>query len=246
MSSPSKKSAQAIEAKNPKAAKSDGSEVRKIFRKINSYESDESPVQSQSSADSVLVGRSGRVRKAKVVFDPSDMEVGMKRKSWAAIYEGEAKPKKAPKTSDIKKEVVEQPEPSLEASKKIVQRRKTVGAPVTHPATDEHDVHECIVCGRSDIKKGRFVICIHCPTRGHFTCLRNARYLGSAPEEKHWQCTDCLKCTQCNDPTKTVSDSTIANVSRQGDDNILTALGFCLSERRKICSNAPYATCHSI
>lgn len=214
--------------------------------KVKSYESDESPVQSQTSIDSALVGRSGRVRKAKVVFDPSDMEVGMKRKSWAAIYESEAKPKKAIRISDTKKEVAESSQPSAVASKKIVQRRKTVCAPVTHSATDEHDVHECIVCGRSDIKKGRFVICIHCPTRGHFTCLRNGKYLGSAPEEKHWQCTDCLKCTQCNDSTKAVSDSTIANVSRQGDDNILTALDFCLSECRKLCSNAPYATCHFI
>lgn len=215
MSSPSKKSSPAIDVKSQKPIKiernedekANGLPVRKpkIYRMIMD-ESDELPVQSQTSNDltgSTLVGRSGRVRKAKIVFDPSDMEVVSKRKSWS-VTENEVKPKKVARSSDAKKEVMPTPPPAnTETAKKIDNRRKTTGACVAiAAATDENG---CIVCMRSDIKKGRFVVCINCTTRGHFTCLRNAKFLCSAPEEKHWQCAKCLRCAQCNDTKKEVS-----------------------------------------
>lgn len=215
MSSPSKKSSPAIDVRSQKAIKSEKNEDsgaveangalgRKVIRKMKLNESDESPVQSQSSnesAGSAMVGRSGRVRKAKVVFDPSDMDMGTKRKSWS-VTETEVKPKKLPRASDVVKKEVPSSPPSLETAKKVDHRRKTVGTLVA-PGEDENG---CIVCTRSDVKKGRFVVCINCPTRGHFTCLRNAKFLSSAPEEKHWQCDKCLRCAQCNDTKKAVSD----------------------------------------
>lgn len=217
MSSPSRKSWAAMAFKLQKEFDSkviedsgtievNGTLARKIVRKVTLNESDESPVQSQSSIESpgtTLVGRSGRVRKAKVVFDPSDMEVGSKRKSWS-VAENENKQKKMVRISDVKKEVPDPQQPEPENMKKIDYRRKTVGSQIVEtPAADENG---CIVCSRADIKKGRFVVCIHCPTRGHFTCLRNAKYLGSAPEEKNWQCSECLRCAQCNDKKQAVSN----------------------------------------
>lgn len=209
MSSPKQKSLQAIDVRSQKPMKINEENIQKSIRR-DWNESDESPSQSQSSNDlpiAATVGRSGRVRKAKVVFDPSDMDVGTKRKSWSAA-DIEAKPKKVARTSDVKKEAPATQQPSPEATKKIEQRRKTVGATHVTPAAPivpAHGENGCIVCTRSDVKKGRFVVCINCPTRGHFTCLRNGKYLSSAPEEKHWQCDSCLRCAQCNESKKAVS-----------------------------------------
>lgn len=228
MSSPSKKSSPAIDAKLQKpiktevdadsgTAEANGTLGRKTARKLKMNESEsESPVQSQSSGESsgsTLVGRSGRVRKAKVVFDPSDMEVGLKRKSWSVV-ETETKPKKVARSSDVKVEVVTPKQTTPEAAKKIDYRRKTVGTSVVAAATDGEN--GCIVCTRSDVRKGRFVVCINCPTRGHFTCLRNARFLSSAPEEKHWQCTECLRCAQCNETKQSVSHGVASRKNADG------------------------------
>lgn len=121
-----------------------------------------------------LVGgssRSGRVRKAKVVFDPSDTETAVKRKSTSAIT-NDPKVIKESKASDV-----------------VVERRKTI-------AVDENG---CEICSRSDTKKGRFVNCTLCSTRGHFTCLRSAKLISNACDESHWQCSRCLKCSTCSE-----------------------------------------------
>lgn len=203
MSSPSRKSWSAMDVKSQKVIKSelieDSGTIEVNVRKKKPTDDYESL---NESAETALVGRSGRVRKAKVVFDPSDMEIGSKRKSWS-VAESETKPKKVVRLSDVKKEVAAPQQPIPETVKKIDYRRKTVGSQmVENSAADENG---CIVCSRADIKKGRFVVCIHCPTRGHFTCLRNAKFLGSAPEEKHWQCSECRRCGQCNDKNQAVS-----------------------------------------
>lgn len=170
-------------------------------------ETDESPGKSQLSNESQgLVGRSARVRKAKIVFDPSDIDGFTKRKSASAV-EMDVKPKKMARMSDIKKEViVVSQQPSREIAKQIDIRRKTVGAEISTSQTNENG---CIICTRSDVKKGRFVLCINCPARGHFTCLRNAKLLSTAPEEKHWQCTKCLRCANCNKPKELVSHTSM-------------------------------------
>lgn len=134
------------------------------------------------------VSRSGRVRKAKGVFDPSDTDLPSKRKS-ASCLEGDSKAKKIAKTVEAKRDAREAP------SDVDGVRRKTINL----------NENGCQVCTRSDPKKGRFVNCVDCSARGHFTCLRNAKLISMAAEENHWQCSHCLRCGACGESSKVVS-----------------------------------------
>lgn len=132
-------------------------------------------------------GRGSRIRKAKVVFDPSN-EQAAKRRATIGNIEPEAKSKPTPpKTTESKKEI--NGRRSLELPIKAIDtnRRNTI---------TEFD-NGCIVCSRSDVKKGRFVYCIQCSTRGHFTCLRNGKLLSSSDDEPTWQCASCQTCNIC-------------------------------------------------
>lgn len=144
------------------------------------------------------VGRSGRVRKAKVVFDPSDVDI--KRRSMPIMDVPKAK--RAPKATvppnptepaDIKAEKKTDDEADAEeeftAVAPIAKRRKTISV----AALD----NGCIVCLRADVKKGRFVNCIGCTKRGHFTCLRNDKLFKTADSERCWQCPSCKICKNC-------------------------------------------------
>lgn len=174
-----------------------------------------------------FVSRSGRVRKPIVFYDPS--EVVAKRRS-APIFEV-SKPKKPTKlpepalipnpppliTSDClvpeykKQEMhhIKSPIkkfPVLEKSKPKAasignSRRKTVCVATVY----DDDGNGCIVCDRSDIKKGRFVNCIDCIKRGHFTCLRTEKLFKTADQEGNWQCPSCKICEFCNTSKPTVS-----------------------------------------
>lgn len=154
------------------------------------------------------LSRSGRVRKPKVFYDPS---VEAKRRSMPNMET--AKSKKSIKVdkiyveSDImeikKSEKTAAPEkvkrePCVNAAA-INARRKTIGAVVF-----DND-NGCIVCNRSDIKKGRFVDCINCIKRGHFTCLRNHKLYKTADQEHNWQCPACKVCEYCRKAKPSVS-----------------------------------------
>lgn len=175
-------------------------------KKIGEEESPETSVQADSipavvaSVPETSVGRSGRVRKAKVVFDPSDDQHSSKRKSAGADNESKAKKlppkvvvemkKEPPKKTSLPLVEVDLPNPSM-----ISTRRKTI-------ASFENG---CIVCSRSDIRKGRFVNCIECNSRGHFTCLRNAKLISNSDEEANWQCAVCQTCSACCKSSNIVS-----------------------------------------
>lgn len=145
------------------------------------------------------VGRSGRVRKAKVVFDPSDDQTS-KRRSTAT--ENELKMKKPPtkllvetKKEPLKRPALQLTGPEMANPLMVTKRRKTI-------ASFENG---CIVCTRSDIKKGRFVNCTDCNSRGHFTCLRNAKFISNSDEESNWQCAVCQICSTCCESSVRVS-----------------------------------------
>lgn len=160
-------------------------------------------VKSKSSDnDSWLsVGRTGRVRKAKVFFDPS--EVKNKRRSMPNMEL--AKATKKP-TATVKvlaaalaenksiPNTTEQLFPSIAA---INKRRMTIGV-----AAFENG---CIVCTRPDIRKGRFVNCIGCTKRGHYTCLRNNKIYKGTDTEKRWECPSCKICKACQQSQTNVS-----------------------------------------
>lgn len=165
---------------------------------------DVSPEESEKRSTS----RSGRVVKPKVFYDPS---VNAKRRSLPNIET--AKPKKAAKSieqqageSQVKKL---EKSPSQEKSKNppvkaamINNRRRTICAQNVIIADDGTG---CIVCSRSDIKKGRFVNCTDCKKRGHFTCLRNEKLFKTADQEHNWQCPACKVCKHCLKLTPSVS-----------------------------------------
>lgn len=174
-----------------------------------------------------LTSRSGRVRKPKVFYDPS--EVVAKRRSVPTSVEASKPTTQSPKSPEkfnfiapsIKASV--RPEPieikSPSKIKKVVptvkkvraasignSRRKTVCVASVY----EDDGNGCIVCDRSDIKKGRFVNCIDCIKRGHFTCLRTEKLFKTADQEALWQCPSCKICEYCNENKPTVSTTDMA------------------------------------
>lgn len=142
-------------------------------------------------------GRGGRVRKAKIVFDPSDEQNKSKRKSTPLVSpEVEPMAKQLNRSTEFKRVELwsrKSTEPIL--AKPIDKRRKTMG---------EFE-NGCIICSRSDVKKGRFVYCIDCSSRGHFTCLRNGKLITSAEEEPSWQCAACQTCGICYESSVIVS-----------------------------------------
>lgn len=178
-------------------------------------------------SDELTISRSGRVRKPKVFYDPS---VEAKRRSLPNLEP--PKPKKVAKVVTIDSEIDQQPkfdaspiaasnlqslhietenpenvvikqektkrDPIIAAAINI--RRKTIGVV---PVFDGEN--GCIVCSRSDIKKGRFVNCTDCDKRGHFTCLRNEKLFRTADQEHNWQCSTCKICESCQKNKPNVS-----------------------------------------
>lgn len=171
-----------------------------------------SPQKSQKTDDELMVkpdidllsvSRGGRVRKAKVVFDPSEY----KRRSMPNMEP--LKPKRPMKGTVSTVEAQEEVNDSAESNEEeqtfksvasIAKRRKTISV-----AVFESD--GCMVCFRADIKKGRFVNCIGmgCKKRGHFTCLRNDKLFKTADSETGWQCPTCKVCKACLTAKTTVS-----------------------------------------
>ncbi|XP_055297578.1 uncharacterized protein LOC129566069 [Sitodiplosis mosellana] len=153
------------------------------------------------SPEEPVVSRSGRIRKPKVFYDPSE---SAKRRSLPNTET--AKSKKASKVVEaqpeqqvkkLEKSPIEEKEKAKIAPVKaavINNRRRTICASTFAVADDGTG---CIVCGRSDIKKGRFVNCTDCNSRGHFTCLRNDKLFKTADQEHNWQCATCKICKHC-------------------------------------------------
>lgn len=171
------------------------------------------------------ITRSGRVRKPKEIYDPS-----VEKRRSLPNFEI-PKSKKTTKPATVEPEII--PEPNLtpesvttKKTEKVVvaaqekakrdpppnaaainNRRKTIGAV---PVFDEDN--GCIVCGRSDIKKGRFVNCTGCDKRGHFTCLRNDKLYKTADQEHCWQCPTCKICEYCGKLKPNVSKYLIIDI----------------------------------
>lgn len=174
------------------------------------------------------VSRSGRVRKPKLFEDcvcPSDMVIS-KRRSMPNVKTAKAKNPAKPAEPPVVSSPISNenaPPESLEmkppkTSPKITipalpkpkaasignNRRKTVC--VASAFDDSSAVNNgCIVCDRSDAKKGRFVNCIDCIKRGHFTCLRTGKLFKTADQETNWQCPSCKICEYCTKSEPLVS-----------------------------------------
>lgn len=165
------------------------------------------------------VSRSGRVRKPKVFYDPS--EVVAKRRSVPISVEASkpiqtksikfTEPQSSP-SSSVRPEPIEIKSPPKKVSPVIEKpkakaasignnRRKTVCVASVY----DDDGNGCIVCERCDTKKGRFVTCIDCDKRGHFTCLRTEKLFKTADQEGNWQCPSCKICEYCGENKPNVS-----------------------------------------
>lgn len=147
------------------------------------------------------VSRSGRIQKAKVVFDPSDAD--LKRHSMPNVLPA-TKPTKTTKSVVT---IPSQPIASHNTEKKTPdeQNENRFGAPIAKRRKTIAFEYGCIVCSRTDIKKGRFVICTECSRRGHFTCLRNNKLFKTADSEQNWQCPKCRICGVCRKAKPNVS-----------------------------------------
>lgn len=174
-----------------------------------------------SAFDDQTVSRSGRVRKPKVFYDPSEV---VKRRSVPISVEASKPMIKSPKLpepsplnpsptsnastqpelGEMKPPLKKSPiieKPKAKAATIGNSRRKTVCVASVY----DEDGNGCIVCDRSDVKKGRFVNCIDCIKRGHFTCLRTEKLFRTADQEANWQCPSCKICEFCNQNKPTVS-----------------------------------------
>lgn len=155
---------------------------------------------SSDNDSSLSVGRTGRVRKAKVVFDPSEVE--NKRRSMPNMEAAKATKRCVATTANIASALVENKsilnDAELPSNATINKRRKTIGVAFENG---------CIVCTRADIKKGRFVNCIGCTKRGHYTCLRNGKLYKATDSEKRWQCPSCKICKACQEAQTNASIS---------------------------------------
>lgn len=164
-----------------------------------------------ANLDDLTISRSGRVRKPKVFYDPS--EVVIKRRSMPVEVPKPKKSTKLPEPESIASPTINsnaRPEPiEMKKPEKVVtitekprpkaatignSRRKTVCV----GSVFDDDGNGCIVCDRCDVKKGRFVNCIDCIKRGHFTCLRTEKLFKTADQELNWQCPSCKICEFCN------------------------------------------------
>lgn len=176
--------------------------------------------------DPSTVSRSGRVRKPKVFYDPS--EVVAKRRS--APNAETSKPKKSAKlvepefflspspldisepteSFEIKKPYdIKVPAKKVPAAEKSRPKAASIGnsrrKTVCVASVYDDGGNGCIVCDRSDVKKGRFVNCIDCIKRGHFTCLRTSKLFKTADQEGNWQCPSCKICEFCNQSNPSVN-----------------------------------------
>lgn len=159
------------------------------------------------------ISRSGRIRKPKEIYDPS---VEAKRRSLPNYETSKSKKSTQTKPVAVEPEVkLEQNSTSESVESKttekevICEQEKTKCDPPTNAATINNrrktigampifdDDHGCIVCHRSDVKKGRFVQCTGCDKRGHFTCLRNEKLYKTADKEHCWECPACKICEYC-------------------------------------------------
>lgn len=173
-----------------------------------------------SALDDQTVSRSGRVRKPKVFYDPSEM---VKRRSVPITIEASKPMNKSPEQSPLTpnasppSNVSVRPDsgemkPPLKKSP-IIEKAKTKAAAVGNSrrktvcvsSVFDDGGNGCIVCNRSDVKKGRFVNCIDCIKRGHFTCLRTEKLFRTADSEANWQCPSCKICEFCHQNKPTVS-----------------------------------------
>lgn len=178
------------------------------------------PKSPENDSSITSVGRSGRVRKAKVVFDPSDMDIKRRSMPIMEVPKGKRAPKpstQSPKEVPVKIEKKSDDEDDEDEEFKMVapisKRRKTISVAALE--------NGCIVCLRADVKKGRFVNCIGCTKRGHFTCLRNDKLFKTADSEKCWQCPSCKICKNCMKSKPNVSNNnvqTFEDLLRKLDD----------------------------
>lgn len=193
------------------------------------------------------VSRSGRVRKPKLFEDcvcPSDMIISKRRSLPTAKT---AKVKKPLPNGDLVNsspplsvsiETAEQKTPEKLATFAVPvaakakakpkpaaignNRRRTVCVP-SGPVFEDTG-NGCIVCDRSDVKKGRFVNCIDCIKRGHFTCLRTEKLFKTADQESNWQCPSCKICEFCNKSKPNVSIASFFHFEFNRVDDFLMIL----------------------
>lgn len=230
---------------------------------------------SDMTTDELTISRSGRVRKPKVFYDPS---VEAKRRSLPNMEAPKSKkavkqpsmefevppgdelltpepsstptPAQEPQQIETKKPekvvfIQEKPKVPTVKAASINNRRKTIGSVPVFDAENG-----CIVCSRSDIKKGRFVHCTDCNKRGHFTCLRNEKLFRTADQEHNWQCSNCKFCEYCQKykPNVSIKHALLKCPIQINHCHLCinSKTGSIFKPNRSNCINVSFATIHII
>lgn len=149
--------------------------------------------------------RSGRVPKPKPIWDPTEKfcELRRQRRNLEAQKAQKLKESIAEESKELPKAqaLFEMKSPHFPVVANSIgnKRRQTISTAVCE--------NPCIVCDRSDTKKGRFVDCIgmNCFRRGNLSCLRSAKYFKAEDDEDHWRCPQCKICKNCSGTRNDVS-----------------------------------------
>ncbi|CAD7090593.1 unnamed protein product [Hermetia illucens] len=128
------------------------------------------------NADGVGTRVGSRLKKAKIVFDPSNNNL----------------PKRSTRALSMCSEPPRQRVNNFTEMSKKPEKRST-----SPPNLDANVIFCCMICGKVEPKKGKKLIaCKDCNYKVHSSCLKIS-YLNHALLEEHWRCDNCRMCVVC-------------------------------------------------
>ncbi|XP_016981164.1 histone-lysine N-methyltransferase 2D [Drosophila rhopaloa] len=171
-----------------------------------------SPVAATSSASAVpdvsatgaSVRTTGRVKKPKLVYDPSDNYVSRASSNRNSLGAAGAAPAAVAAISSV-----QQSSPAKEAAKEVVSGDSHSQDSTTSPAVSEQlqpaqnrNFDTCQKCAKSEPKRGsghksNFLTCKGCMQKWHFPCLP-ITFENQSLARKRYKCNKCRYCQVCN------------------------------------------------
>ncbi|XP_052849416.1 histone-lysine N-methyltransferase 2D isoform X2 [Drosophila gunungcola] len=164
-----------------------------------------------ASASGASVRTTGRVKKPKLVYDPSDNYVSRASSNRSSL--GAAGAAAAPATATVTViHGVQQSSPAKEAAKELVASDSQDSTPSPavseqhqqqqqHPAQNRN-FDTCQKCSKSEPKRGsghksNFLTCKGCMQKWHFPCLP-INFDNQSLARKRYKCEKCRYCQVCN------------------------------------------------
>lgn len=140
---------------------------------------------SSPSEDAPPVRTGGRVKKAKIVFDPSESNMPKKRSGRSTSYTEKTSDSPPRKVKKTKSNTSDQPPGDNKKSDITEEGNK-------NPTSDS-----CAICGKMEGKRGKKLIsCKDCNYKVHPSCLK-INFQNHNLLEEHWRCNSCTNCVVC-------------------------------------------------